>query len=370
MPLTITPAAVQSHQQTSQPAVNAEVITPTSTTTTTIKVPPAVIDQPAILTSPKITNIQETDLSLHINQIATIVTKNEEDVVHDLDSEPVVKQHQQANVLPQLHHRTPSPQSPSFLILNRYQQASPQENVPIKTTLLRSSLPNALYDPITTTLRTSSITTTNSLTRLSYQDDDANEILLPSSHVTTSDQPSPSTHPIPTSKNASCSPPATQLTPSKENNIIVDTKFPLFNFQFQQNHHRHSTSFLPTKTNSFMVNTTGTGSTCGSGVNITTTADRLGSLLAGRFSNLFQSHHHHHYHHHMHHQKHLHQQPATQHRSTIDFNEFITKNNFYNKQNDMTKPKSHQDFLSLSLSPPLNRRNKDLPALRGPFVSL
>lgn len=31
--------------------------------------------------------------------------------------------------------------------------------------------------------------------------------------------------------------------------------------------------------------------------------------------------------------------------------------------------KAQQDFLSLSLSPPLNRR-RDMPALRGPFVSL
>lgn len=29
-----------------------------------------------------------------------------------------------------------------------------------------------------------------------------------------------------------------------------------------------------------------------------------------------------------------------------------------------------QDFLSLSLSPPLSRRNKEMPALRGNFVSL
>lgn len=37
--------------------------------------------------------------------------------------------------------------------------------------------------------------------------------------------------------------------------------------------------------------------------------------------------------------------------------------------NSMDDDKTQQDFLSLSLSPPLNRR-RDMPALRGPFVSL
>lgn len=194
---------------------------------------------------------------------------------------------------------------------------------------------------------------------------------------------------------------------------------PFLHSSFGAHHfHRHSTSFLPTKTNSYnsftMVNNVvnlnqlrtppSSPLNLGSNAIVTSTAatsDRIGSILnssATRLGNFFstfhsQHHQHHsHYHHHHHHHGHggglglhggskhttiltsnkLSQQMATtlQHRSTIDFNEFITKNNFYNKtQNEMAKPKSHQDFLSLSLSPPLNRRTKDIPALRG-FVSL
>lgn len=389
--------------------------------------------------------------------------KNEEDAVlqsSDFDTSVVVKPQQrllhhqpvavvevekenQANVLTQTspsHHHTHHSHvttnvSPprSFLILNRWRQSqenieslsplpspiqqqheksifSPQATnivVPIKTTSLRSSLPTPLFHhPLSSTLRTTSITTANSLTRLSYPDNDANEILMPLSHVidtsfVVGNNDSPSLVGARLHHQSTTPPPISAISLDSSCDIINNdtTHFPTFNSNnFQHHQHRHSTSFLPTKTSSYSfmaiptttsTTTTSSPSTTTSAIsttNLTTTInnfninigttgsigtginERLGSLFSGRFANLFHPHHHHHHYHHN--QKHLHQQPATQHRSTIDFNEFITKNNFYNKQNEMAKPKSHQDFLSLSLSPPLNRRNKDMPALRGPFVSL
>uniref|UniRef100_A0A336KUS5 CSON011883 protein n=1 Tax=Culicoides sonorensis TaxID=179676 RepID=A0A336KUS5_CULSO len=399
-----------------------------------------------------IQNLDTTNLSLSQQiVVATLVhqhpsRKNEEDLdfdtsvdvkrqhhlLHLQQQHPQVEienQENQANVLIQtsplhLHHHSSHASPPrSFLILNRWRQS--QENIesyesplpspkqqheslissnvfPLRTTSLRSSLPTPLYHPLSTTLRTTSITTTNSLTRLSYPDTDANEILMPSSHVIDTEPSSLVGVRLPITP-----PPISAISlDSSCDKINNETQFPTFNSNFQHHQHRHSTSFLPTKTSSYSFMAIPTSSTAitqptitssslsttnltssnhitsniGSTTTNTTTTtgvsgginERLGALFSGRFANLFLPHHHHHHHHHHNHnphQKHLHQQPATQHRSTIDFNEFITKNNFYNKQNEMAKPKSHQDFLSLSLSPPLNRRNKDLPALRGPFVS-
>lgn len=377
---------------------------------------------------------------LHHHQQAVEVEKENQANVLSTQTSPLHHHHYHS-------HATTTNVSPprSFLILNRWRQS--QENieslsalpspplssslkqqehenvfqssgVSLKTTSLRNSLPIFQYNPLTSTLRTTSITTANSLTRLSYPDNDANEILMPLSHVldtnvqvqVNNDPSSPPLVAVRLPTQPSVTPPpisAISLDSDLINNENNSSHFPTFNsnINFQHHHHqqhRHSTSFLPTKTSSYsfmaiptssqatttntFVNTATSSSTSttnltqlttnniasnlggttsgsiGTGIN-----ERLGSLFSGRFASLF---HHHHHHHHAHHQKHLHQQPATQHRSTIDFNEFITKNNFYNKQNEMAKPKSHQDFLSLSLSPPLNRRNKDMPALRGPFVSL
>lgn len=67
-------------------------------------------------------------------------------------------------------------------------------------------------------------------------------------------------------------------------------------------------------------------------------------------------------------------------RHTKSFEESMTRSNTlekYNKfvekqkQNELTQKQEQQaDFLSLSLSPPMNRKNKDMPALKGCTLSL
>lgn len=48
---------------------------------------------------------------------------------------------------------------------------------------------------------------------------------------------------------------------------------------------------------------------------------------------------------------------------------YLPTTRIYSTPSSLDEDKAQQDFLSLSLSPPLNRR-RDMPALRGPYVSL